>query len=30
LLKSRDKLKIQDKIWEKICEELDWPFYPSI
>lgn len=30
LLKSRDKLKQQDEIWEKICEELGWDFYPSI
>ena len=30
LLKSRDKLKQQDEIWEKICEELEWDFYPSI
>jgi len=30
LLKSRDKLKQQDEIWEKICVELDWGFYPSI
>ena len=25
-----DKLKIQDKIWEKICEELDWEFIHTI
>ena len=30
LLKSRDKLHIQDTIWKKICEELDWEFIPSI
>lgn len=26
LLKSRDKLYIQDQIWEKICKELQWEF----
>lgn len=30
LLKSREKLKIQDRIWEKICQELKWEFIPSI
>lgn len=30
LLKSRDKLSEQDKIWKKICEELDWQYIPSI
>lgn len=30
LLKSRDKLKKADNSWEKICVELNWPFYPSI
>ena len=30
LLKSRDKLKKADESWEKICKELNWPFYPSV
>lgn len=30
LLKSRLKLWYQEKVWEKICERLDWPFYPSM
>lgn len=30
LLKSREKLKIQDNIWEKICYDLNWDFYPSV
>jgi hypothetical protein len=30
LLKSADKLKRADSSWEKICTELNWPFYPSI
>lgn len=30
LLKSRDKLRLQDKIWEKICKDLSWEFIPSI
>lgn len=29
LLKSKDKLRQQDKIWKKICLELGWKFYPS-
>ncbi len=28
LLKSRSKLKFLDGIWEKICIEYDWPFFP--
>ena len=30
LLKSRDKLKEQDRLWEKICNHLQWQFIPSI
>lgn len=30
LLKSREKLSIQDQIFKKICEDLGWPFYPSL
>ena len=30
LLKSREKLRIQEEIWRKICIDLKWPFYPSI
>jgi hypothetical protein len=30
LLKSRDKLALQDKIWQKICEEVQWQFIPSL
>lgn len=29
LLKSREKLRMQENIWEKICNDLYWPFYPS-
>lgn len=29
LLKSREKLRTQDTIWKKICEELNWKFYSS-
>lgn len=29
LLKSRDKLRIQDFIWKNICKELNWPYNPS-
>ena len=30
LLKSREKLQQQDKIWKNICLELDWQYIPSI
>jgi len=30
LLKSREKLLAQDRIWERICEELGWQFIPSL
>jgi len=30
LLKNRDKLYIQDKIWEKICDDLSWQFIRSV
>ena len=30
LLKNRDKLYNQDKIWQKICEDLQWEFIRSI
>jgi hypothetical protein len=30
LLKNRDKLYNQDKIWQKICEDLRWEFIRSI
>jgi len=30
LLKSREKLRLQDKIWKNICDDLHWPFVPSI
>lgn len=30
LLKSREKLRVQEEIWKKICYDLKWPFYPSI
>jgi uncharacterized Zn finger protein (UPF0148 family) len=29
LLKSKDKLRQQDKIWKKICQDLGWNFNPS-
>ncbi len=29
LLKSREKLQQQDKIWESICKDLKWQFIPS-
>ena len=30
LLKSRAKLYIQDETWEKICQDLNWKFIPSL
>lgn len=30
LLKSRDKLHMQEMIWKKICIDLTWPFIKSI
>ena len=30
LLKSREKLQQQDKIWKNICSELQWEYIPSI
>ena len=30
LLKSREKLQQQDKIWECICNDLKWQYIPSV
>lgn len=30
LLKSREKLYMQDKIWELICKDLDWQFIRTV
>ena len=30
LLKSREKLYLQDQIWKNICEELNYPIIPSL
>ena len=30
LLKSREKLYVQDQIWERICNELQWEFIKTI
>lgn len=30
LLKSREKLHVQDAIWKAICKELSWRFIPSL
>lgn len=30
LLKSREKLHLQDQIWKQICEEVNWEFIQSI
>jgi len=30
LLKSREKLQQQDKIWENMCKDLKWQYIPSV
>lgn len=30
LLKSREKLRLLDKIWKQICGDLGWEFFPSL
>ena len=30
LLKNRDKLYVQDKIWQKICEDMGWEFIRTV
>jgi hypothetical protein len=30
LLESREKLYVQDQIWEKICHELKWEFIRTV
>lgn len=30
MLKDEDKINEQDEIWQKICNELDWEFIPTI
>lgn len=30
LLKSREKLILQDETWKKICNDLNWEFYASV
>lgn len=30
LLKSREKLFAQDKVWKAICQDMQWYFYPSL
>ena len=30
LLKSRQKLRTQDEIWKKICQDCKWEFYASV
>jgi len=30
LLKSREKLYLQDKIWFKICSDMGWEYHPTI
>jgi hypothetical protein len=29
LLKSGKKLRVQEQIWQNICNDLDWPFHSS-
>jgi hypothetical protein len=30
LLKSREKLYMQDKIWQKICDDMGWEFIRTV
>ncbi len=30
LLKARNKLRGQDILWKKICNKLNWDYYPSV
>lgn len=30
LMKDVDKQREQDQIWKKVCDSLDWVFYPSV
>lgn len=30
LLKNLEKVRAYDRVWYKICEELNWPFYRSV
>lgn len=30
MMKDAEKGKEQDTIWQKVCQELDWYFYPSV
>ena len=30
LMKDREKQLEQDQIWKKVCEELDWAYYPTV
>ena len=30
LMKDREKQLEQDQIWKKVCEELDWVYYPTV
>tara|TARA_Y100000816_G_scaffold292604_1_gene288997 strand:+ start:1170 stop:2282 length:1113 start_codon:yes stop_codon:yes gene_type:complete len=30
LMKDREKQLEQDQIWKKVCEELDWQYYPTV
>jgi hypothetical protein len=30
LLKNRDKLYLQDKTWQKICEDMSWQYLRTV
>ena len=30
MMKDRDKQYVQDMIWKKVCDDLDWVFYPTV
>jgi len=30
LLRTKQRIRDHDKVWKKVCEELDWAYYPTI
>jgi hypothetical protein len=30
MMKDREKQLEQDMIWKKVCNELDWEFFPTV
>jgi hypothetical protein len=30
LLRTKQRIREHDKMWNRICSELDWSYYPTI